>query len=179
MGRCTSAMMCHWRGCLGRDWPGASPQGVLLQVTLMDWGNCIMREVEAGPDGTVTAITGELHLEGDFKKTKLKLTWLADVPDVVPLRLVSLGYLITKAKVRRRPLVVPLLRSVAVLCRCALSLRSVAALCHDGDRASFATVGGPCIHAPCAHRGKGQAEGLWVRCCCAWVWCGREDHCQI
>lgn len=70
----------------------------------MDWGNCVMREVTAGADGQVTAIAGELHLEGDFKKTKLKLTWLADVPDVVPLRIVTLGYLITKAKVRTRRL---------------------------------------------------------------------------
>ena len=70
-----------------------------LQVTLMDWGNCIMREVAKGPDGRVTGITAALHLEGDFKKTKLKLTWLADVPDLVPLRLVTLGDLITKAKV--------------------------------------------------------------------------------
>lgn len=71
----------------------------VVQVTLMDWGNCIMREVTKGADGKVAAIKGDLHLEGDFKKTKLKLTWLADVPDVVPLRLVTLGDLITKAKV--------------------------------------------------------------------------------
>lgn len=133
--------MCHWRGCLGRDWPRASPHGVLLQVTLMDWGNCIMREVEAGPDGAVTAITGELHLEGDFKKTKLKLTWLADVPDVVPLRLVSLGYLITKAKVRPAPWL--------CLC-CALSLCCVAtvlvqALQRWGDHASMLRVRTVCV----------------------------------
>lgn len=76
----------------------------------MDWGNCIMRSVETGAGAAVTAIAGELHLQGDFKKTKLKLTWLADVPDVVPLRLVTLGYLITKAKVRlpaARPPLIP------------------------------------------------------------------------
>lgn len=44
-------------------------------------------------------MTAQLHLEGDFKKTKLKLTWLADVDSLVPLRLVDHGFLITKKKV--------------------------------------------------------------------------------
>lgn len=65
----------------------------------MDWGNCIIRGITKGADGTVEALAGELHLEGDFKKTKLKLTWLAHVPELVPLRLVELGHLMTKAKV--------------------------------------------------------------------------------
>lgn len=47
----------------------------------------------------MTAVTAELHLAGDFKKTKLKLTWLADVPDLVPLVLTDFDYLITKKKV--------------------------------------------------------------------------------
>ena len=68
----------------------------------MDWGNCIMHEVAKGADGRVTGVAAALHLEGDFKKTKLKLTWLADVADLVPLRVVTLGDLITKAKVRHR-----------------------------------------------------------------------------
>lgn len=49
--------------------------------------------------GQVTAATAELHLAGDFKKTKLKLTWLADVPELVPLVLTEFDYLITKKKV--------------------------------------------------------------------------------
>jgi hypothetical protein len=52
-----------------------------------------------GPDGQVTALTGQLHLAGDFKKTRLKLTWLADVPELVPLTLTDFDYLITKKKV--------------------------------------------------------------------------------
>jgi glutamyl-tRNA synthetase len=66
----------------------------------MDWGNCILKAVHKDSSGKVTGIDGELHLEGDFKKTRLKLTWLCDVPDLVPLRVVDLGHLITKAKVR-------------------------------------------------------------------------------
>lgn len=49
--------------------------------------------------GQVTGVTAELHLAGDFKKTKLKLTWLADVPELVPLTLTEFDYLITKKKV--------------------------------------------------------------------------------
>ena len=36
-----------------------------------------------------------------MKKTKLKLTWLADIPELVPLTLVDFDYLITKKKVSR------------------------------------------------------------------------------
>jgi hypothetical protein len=50
--------------------------------------------------GQVTSIAAQLHLAGDFKKTKLKLTWLADVDGLVPLVLTEFDYLITKKKVR-------------------------------------------------------------------------------
>ena len=36
----------------------------------------------AGKDGKITAAKGKLHLEGDVKKTKYKLHWVADVPQV-------------------------------------------------------------------------------------------------
>jgi hypothetical protein len=42
---------------------------------------------------------GVLHLEGSVKATKLKLTWLPDIPDLVPLRLVDFDHLITKKKI--------------------------------------------------------------------------------
>jgi len=43
----------------------------------MDWGNAIARTIVRDDAGRVTEIRGELHLEGDFKKTKKKLTWLS------------------------------------------------------------------------------------------------------
>ncbi len=43
-------------------------------------------------------MVAELNLAGDFKKT-MKLTWLADVPELVPLTLCDFDYLITKKKV--------------------------------------------------------------------------------
>ncbi|KAF6254122.1 tRNA synthetases class I, catalytic domain-containing protein [Scenedesmus sp. NREL 46B-D3] len=69
------------------------------EVTLMDWGNAIIKSVSKAPDGQVTGLSGQLHLAGDFKKTRLKLTWLADVPELVPLTLTDFDYLIMKKKV--------------------------------------------------------------------------------
>ncbi|GIM07727.1 hypothetical protein Vretimale_11813, partial [Volvox reticuliferus] len=72
------------------------------EVTLMDWGNAIVKSITRDPStGAVTALSGMLNLDGDVKKTRLKLTWLAAVPqcEVVPLQLVDFDYLITKKKV--------------------------------------------------------------------------------
>jgi glutamyl-tRNA synthetase len=63
----------------------------------MDWGNIIIQQVQSGPEG-VPVIEAILHLEGDFKKTKKKLTWLAATDEVVPCTLVDYDYLITKKK---------------------------------------------------------------------------------
>lgn len=61
------------------------------EVTLMDWGNVIITKKNA--DGS---LTGKLHLDGDFKKTKHKLTWLADTEDYVSVDLVDFDHLISK-----------------------------------------------------------------------------------
>eukprot|EP00192_Tetraselmis_astigmatica_P007072 CAMPEP_0117656620 /NCGR_PEP_ID=MMETSP0804-20121206/4900_1 /TAXON_ID=1074897 /ORGANISM="Tetraselmis astigmatica, Strain CCMP880" /LENGTH=718 /DNA_ID=CAMNT_0005463031 /DNA_START=7 /DNA_END=2163 /DNA_ORIENTATION=- len=68
------------------------------EVTLMDWGNCFIRKISKGANGVVTALEGELNPQGDFKKTKLKLTWLADMGELVDLQLLEFAQLITKAK---------------------------------------------------------------------------------
>ncbi|KAK3273892.1 hypothetical protein CYMTET_17879 [Cymbomonas tetramitiformis] len=68
------------------------------EVTLMDWGNCFIRGIERNSAGTVTALTGELHLEGLVKNTKLKTTWLPQIEDLVEMTLVDLGHLVTKKK---------------------------------------------------------------------------------
>lgn len=70
------------------------------EVTLMDWGNAIINEIEKDQEGFVTQLTGVLHLEGSVKTTKLKLTWLPNTNELVPLSLVDFDYLITKKKVR-------------------------------------------------------------------------------
>jgi len=68
------------------------------EVTLMDWGNAIVRKIHRDDEGKVVKLEGELHLEGDFKTTELKLTWLSDTDELIPVVLRSYGYLITKKK---------------------------------------------------------------------------------
>ena len=67
------------------------------EITLMKWGNVIIREVSP------TLIKAELHLEGDYKLTQKKLTWLADCNDgegeLVSLKIHDYDYLITKKKI--------------------------------------------------------------------------------
>lgn len=68
------------------------------EITLMDWGNVIIEKIKRDQD-QIIEIEAKLHLEGDFKKTKKKLTWLS--PDPQPLITVFLydyDYLITKKK---------------------------------------------------------------------------------
>ncbi|GLT67632.1 hypothetical protein SLA2020_399250 [Shorea laevis] len=68
------------------------------EITLMDWGNAIVKGIEKGQDGIITQLTGVLHLEGSVKTTKLKLTWLPETSELVNLTLVEFDYLITKKK---------------------------------------------------------------------------------
>ena len=68
----------------------------------MDWGNIIVQNVEKDAAGKVTGITAKLHLEGDFKKTKKKFTWLADTERVTPVQLLDFDFLITKKKLGER-----------------------------------------------------------------------------
>ncbi|KAF5315925.1 hypothetical protein D9611_004790 [Ephemerocybe angulata] len=71
------------------------------EVTLMDWGNAIVRSKEVDASGAVTSITMDLNLDGDFKATKKKITWLAAPTTEHSLptaSLVDFDYLITKKK---------------------------------------------------------------------------------
>ncbi|KAM0905668.1 hypothetical protein ACQ4PT_017259 [Festuca glaucescens] len=79
------------------EYADASVISVGEEVTLMDWGNAIIREIKTD-NGTITQLVGELHLEGSVKMTKLKLTWLPDIEDLVSLSLVDFDYLINKKK---------------------------------------------------------------------------------
>jgi glutamyl-tRNA synthetase len=71
------------------------------QVTLMDWGNAYVRSKTVSSTGVVTGLKMDLHLEGDFKKTKKKVTWLSSPSSsnpTTPLTLIDYDYLITKKK---------------------------------------------------------------------------------
>ena len=64
------------------------------EVTLMKWGNAFLRSVARDPEGRIVTATAELNPGGDFKKTKLKVTWLSATADNVPLTLSEFDYLI-------------------------------------------------------------------------------------
>lgn len=80
------------------DYSDAEIISVGEEVTLMDWGNAIVKEIERDEAGKVVRMVGVLHLEGSVKTTKMKLTWLPESDDLVKLKLVEFDYLITKKK---------------------------------------------------------------------------------
>ncbi|PHT41461.1 hypothetical protein CQW23_20315 [Capsicum baccatum] len=80
------------------DYDDAVSISVNEEVTLMDWGNTIVKEIQKDQEGNVTNLSGILHLEGSVKTTKLKLTWLPESDELVKLSLVDFDYLITKKK---------------------------------------------------------------------------------
>ena len=67
------------------------------EVTLMDWGNAVVDKKTVQADGSID-LEGHLHLEGNFKTTEKKLTWVPAIDDLVPATLVEYDYLITKDK---------------------------------------------------------------------------------
>lgn len=66
----------------------------------MDWGNAIIREIHYESSGAIiTSLNAELHLDGDFKKTDKKITWIANVASsLTPCVLVTFDHLLTKDK---------------------------------------------------------------------------------
>jgi glutamyl-tRNA synthetase len=73
----------------------------LHQVTFMDWGNAFIRKKVLGSDGQIESIEAELHLDGDFRKTKKKVTWLSQPSEehkLIDTVLLDYDYIITKKK---------------------------------------------------------------------------------
>lgn len=71
------------------------------EITLMDWGNVIVRKKHTAADGSVESLEMEANLDGDFKQTKKKVTWLARetaTHHLTPVLLKDYDYLITKKK---------------------------------------------------------------------------------
>ncbi|ORY33131.1 tRNA synthetases class I, catalytic domain-domain-containing protein [Naematelia encephala] len=71
------------------------------EITIMDWGNAFVTSKTTSTSGDVTSLTLTLHLEGDFKKTSKKVTWLSaptEKHSLVPVVLIEYDYLITKKK---------------------------------------------------------------------------------
>ena len=49
--------------------------------------------------GLITAISAESNPTGSVKTTKRKFTWLPNIDELVPLRLLDFDYIITKEKI--------------------------------------------------------------------------------
>ncbi len=61
------------------------------EIVLMRWGVVKITKIEGG-------LEGELIPDGDFKKAKRKLSWMADVPSQLPCTLYEFDNLISKEK---------------------------------------------------------------------------------
>lgn len=71
------------------------------EITLMNWGNAYVRSITHSLNpltrSTVTGLELELHLQGDYKTTKQKVTWLSTKgQELIPVELVEFDHLITK-----------------------------------------------------------------------------------
>lgn len=73
------------------------------ELTLMNWGNAYIRSITKDEaSGKVQHLGIELHLEGDFKKTEKKVTWLSEEgQDLYDVEYIMFDYLISKDKVEK------------------------------------------------------------------------------
>lgn len=72
------------------------------EITLMNWGNAVITNISADQTGLILGMTLRLHLNGDFKKTEKKITWLAKEPtNMIAVDLVNFDFLITKDKLEK------------------------------------------------------------------------------
>lgn len=85
------------------------------EITLMNWGNAIVSEIQYSKAPTsedktqditsgvsslnnISGLSLTLNLDGDFKATKKKITWLSQDQSLVPVELVEFDHLLAKDK---------------------------------------------------------------------------------
>lgn len=110
----------------------------------MDWGNAFVRSRTYSPEGAVTAVTLELHVAGDFKKTKKKVTWLSAssaANALAPVTLIDYDYLITKKKLEEDDKVEDLVTPVTEFKDAALADSNVLKDVRPGDTVQFERKG--------------------------------------
>jgi len=82
------------------DAKNLKPEGE--EVTLMYWGNAVLKDISKDQEGKITSIKGDLNLNGSVKLTTWKLTWLPDIKEeLVNVKLVFFGHLISKPKLEK------------------------------------------------------------------------------
>ena len=67
------------------------------EVTFTDLGNIIINKIIVGDNDRITSLVGSYVPNGDFKKTKKKVTWLADI-ELISVKLVEYDHLISTKK---------------------------------------------------------------------------------
>ncbi|KKZ64804.1 glutamyl-tRNA synthetase [[Emmonsia] crescens] len=78
------------------------------EITLMNWGNAIVRQIVQGQQtNQVSSLELDLHLAGDVKRTKKKVTWLSQDQPLVPVELVDFDHIITKEKLEKDDDILP------------------------------------------------------------------------
>ena len=72
------------------------------EITLMNWGNAIVRSKSKSINplhlGDITELELELHLQGDVKTTEKKVTWLSNDQELIPVTLYDFDFLLSKDK---------------------------------------------------------------------------------
>ena len=109
------------------------------EITLMDWGNVIVRRKSVDEAGVVTGLELEANFDGDFKATKKKVTWLAQPTEtrhLTPVTLLDFDYLITKKKLEEEDNFVDFLTPQTRFETHALADANVTAL-KEGDQIQF------------------------------------------
>lgn len=125
------------------------------EITLMNWGNAIVRNISRSLlqnplNRQVTSVELELHLQGDVKKTKKKVTWLSQDQELVPVELYEFDHLITKDKLEENDNVDDFLTPVTETITEAYADCNVAELKKDDimqfDRKGYYRVDRPFMH---------------------------------
>ncbi|KAL9119259.1 MAG: hypothetical protein Q9187_004183 [Circinaria calcarea] len=103
------------------------------EITLMNWGNAIVRKITHSLNplslSTVTHLELDLHLQGDVKTTAKKITWLStEGQELIPVELVDFDFLISKDKIEEDEKVEDFLTPVTEFRTPALADGNVAAL---------------------------------------------------
>ena len=136
------------------------------EITLMNWGNAIVRKksysmnplnlVKSSDQKIVSEVEVELHLQGDVKKTSKKITWLSADQELVPITLYDFDLLITKDKLGEDDQLEDVLTEVTEFKTEALADCNVAEL-KKGDIVQFDRKGFFRIDQPLLHGGSVQA----------------------
>jgi glutamyl-tRNA synthetase len=136
------------------------------EITLMNWGNAIVRKklysmnplnlVKSSDQKIITGLELELHLQGDVKSTSKKITWLSTDQELVPITLYDFDFLITKDKLGEEDTLEDVLTPVTEFKTEALADCNVAEL-KKGDIVQFDRKGFYRIDQPLLHGGNVQA----------------------